>query len=116
MVRIRFNPEKLEIDIRGHSGYAKNGSDIVCAGVSTLFYTLVETLFQSSDMLIERPYFKDSEGRGLVSCKPKPEYEGNIYRTYQTILIGFEVLQKNFPKNVKFILTGVASESPDKIK
>ena len=29
---------KGEVEIKGHSGYAEIGKDIVCAGVSALFY------------------------------------------------------------------------------
>ena len=31
-------------DIHGHAGYAPKGQDIVCAGVTTLFQTLIESM------------------------------------------------------------------------
>ena len=106
MIRIRFNPEKLELDIRGHAGYGTKGQDIVCAAVSTLFYTLVGNLFENKHMLKNSPVFKDVDGRGLVSCEPLPEYEANVYLIFRTVLVGFELLQKNFEKNVKMSLVG----------
>ena len=33
---------KGKVIIKGHSGYAENGKDIVCAGVSALFYAFLE--------------------------------------------------------------------------
>lgn len=38
-----------EIEITGHSGYAASGSDIVCAGVSTLFQTMLKSLLELTD-------------------------------------------------------------------
>ena len=32
----------LRIDFAGHAGYAEKGKDIVCAGVSALYYALTE--------------------------------------------------------------------------
>ena len=32
------------ITIRGHAGYADHGNDIVCAGVSTLVQTLIQSI------------------------------------------------------------------------
>lgn len=37
--------ERAEVSITGHAGYAPAGSDIVCAGVSSLFYALANELF-----------------------------------------------------------------------
>ena len=35
---------KVEISVKGHSGYAEEGSDIVCAGISTLLITIDQAL------------------------------------------------------------------------
>lgn len=42
MISIIYEEGKL--DVKGHSGYAPRGQDIVCAGVSTLMFTLAEQL------------------------------------------------------------------------
>lgn len=42
---VRDNSRKVTgIFLNGHSGYAEAGSDIVCAGASTLVYTLANSL------------------------------------------------------------------------
>ena len=46
------------IRVNGHAGYAEEGSDIICAGVSTLVYTAIgaiETLCEGSDFYEIRP-------------------------------------------------------------
>ena len=42
---VRSSDRKISgIFVSGHSGYAESGSDIVCAGASTLIYTLINSL------------------------------------------------------------------------
>ena len=100
MVTIELKPNTWELTITGHAGHGKKGKDIVCASVSMLFYTLGEALYDSVDMLEEAPVFKDEEGEGYLSCKPKKEYVGNIARSYWTIMEGFQLLANEYKKNV----------------
>lgn len=45
--------DNMVIIAEGHSGYGDRGSDIVCAGISVLVYTLVNTLLdeEASDRI-----------------------------------------------------------------
>lgn len=104
MIQITFKPKTMELMVSGHAGHGKKGKDIVCAAVSTLFYTLGEALMQSTPMLYEEPLVKDEEGDGYIVCHPKEEYEGNIARTYWTVLIGLQMIAEQYPKNVKFLV------------
>ena len=106
MINITFNPKTLELEIKGHAGHNKKGEDIVCSAISTLFYTLGQALYESIDMLKEELIFKDEEGNGYLCCKPKEEYQGNISRTYWTILIGVQMVSENYKKNVTFKIVG----------
>lgn len=102
MINISFKPNTLELKVNGHAGHGKKGKDIVCSAVSALFYTLGEALWQSAEMLYEEPLIKEEEGDGYIVCHPKEEYEGNIARTYWTILVGMQMIAEQYPKNVKF--------------
>ena len=106
MTTVTFDPKTLELEIKGHAGQNTKGKDIVCAAISTLFYTLGQALIDSEDMLEEKPIFKDEDGAGYLCCKPKEEYECNIARSYWTILEGFELLSKNYPKYVNLVIRG----------
>ena len=106
MINITFKPKTLELQIEGHAQHGKKGEDIVCSAISTLFYTLGQALFESEKMLIEKPTFKDEEGKGYLCCKPKAEYEGNIVRTYWTILVGMQMVAYQYEKNVNFQVRG----------
>ena len=101
MINITFKPNTMELEIKGHAGHGKKGKDIVCSAISTLFYTLGEALYESVEMLEEAPIFKDEEGEGYLCCIPKKEYEGNIARTYWTILVGMQMVADQYKKNVK---------------
>lgn len=106
MININFNPNTLELEINGHAEQGKKGEDIVCAAISTLFYTLGQALMDSEEMLTEKPIFKDEEGAGYLSCKPKEEFKGNIARTYWTILTGLQLVAEEYNKYVNMHIVG----------
>ena len=101
MSNIKFNPKAFELDITGHAEHGEKGEDIVCSAISTLFYTLGEALYESKEMMKEDIIFSDEDGNGHLSCKPKEEYEANVSLIYWTILTGFELVAKNYEKNVE---------------
>ncbi len=100
MITIKFDPKTFTLDVTGHAEHGKKGEDIVCAAISTLFYTLAECLYNSKEMLQEDMEFSDEDGNGHISCKPKAEYEANVTLMYWTILNGFDIIEKNYKKNV----------------
>ena len=106
MLNITFKPKTLELEIKGHAKYGKEGEDIVCSAISSLFYTLYETLNQSAEMQEKAPDFKDEYGDGYLRSYPKKKYEGNIACIYRTILIGLELIATNYTENVSFKVEG----------
>lgn len=106
MINIEFNPKTFTIDVNGHAQHDEKGKDIVCAAISTLFYTLAESLYNSKAMLSENIDFSDEDGNGHISCKPKAEYEANISLIYWTILTGFEIVAEHYEKNVVLSVLG----------
>jgi uncharacterized protein YsxB (DUF464 family) len=106
MINITFNPKTFTLDITGHAEHGEKGEDIVCSAISTLFYTLGEALYESRAMMSEDIVFSDEDGNGHLSCKPKAEYEANVSLIYWTILTGFELIEKNYKKNVILSVVG----------
>ena len=102
MINITFRPEAFSLEISGHANHDVKGKDIVCSAVSCLFYTLGEALTQSLEMLTEPVVFMDHDGWGFLKGYPKEEYEGNIARTYWTILVGLQMLAEQYPENICF--------------
>lgn len=89
---------------QGHAEYAEPGKDIVCAAVSILVFTLIESIDERD--LSEPSVIEQESGKVLVRVKPKQSTEGKICAVFKVIANGFELLQKNFPENVKFRRVG----------
>jgi uncharacterized protein YsxB (DUF464 family) len=106
MIEIKFEPNTFTLDIEGHAEHGKKGEDIVCAAISILFYTLAESLNQVRHTLQEDIEITNEDGNGHISCKPKAEYEGNVSLIYWTILNGFDLIAKNYEKNVSLNIVG----------
>ncbi len=106
MINITFNPNIFTLDIEGHANHGKKGEDVVCAAVSTLFYTLAVSLYQVKHLMAEDIVFSDEDGNGHISCKPKEEYESNVSLIYWTILNGFDLVEKNYKKFVNLLVVG----------
>ena len=51
MIEVRIRPERIEIF--GHAGYADPGKDIVCAGVTALTQTLIQSIDDLTDDLTD---------------------------------------------------------------
>ena len=100
MINITFNPNTFTLDVTGHAEHSKKGEDIVCSAISTLFYTLGDALFEVRDMMEDDIIFSDEDGNGHISCKPKAKYEANVSLIFWTILKGFDLVAKNYEKNV----------------
>lgn len=107
MTRIKVSLEKdgsFELHAKGHAGYARAGEDIVCSAVSILIFTMLESIDEKD--LSFPPVVIMESGRTLVRVRPKNENRGKICGVFDVICKGFELLQKNFPKNVKFSRVG----------
>ena len=106
MIKVTFKPETLELEIKGHAKQSEKGKDIVCSAISTLFYTLAKSIIVSENMLVKKPVLKYKAGNGFLKCKPKKEYEGNIARSYWTILVGFEMIANEYKDFVTLDILG----------
>lgn len=93
MIEVRIRPERIEIS--GHAGYAEPGKDIVCAGVTALTQTLIQSIENLTDDEIE---YRISPGKVEV------EY-GNLSEKSKTLVdsffVGICLIAEEFPEHVK---------------
>ena len=97
MVTVIFtrNNNEYSISMNGHAGYSDTGNDIVCAGASTLGYTLWG--FLENCVTVSELETVARLGEMEISCKG----DKKIVRTaFEMALIGFLQLEKAYPSHV----------------
>lgn len=96
MIEISINRTHLELDveIKGHAGAGSYGNDVVCAGVSTLFYTLLNYAEENC------------ETRHRISdgvCRLKAGWISK--EAVKFFLTGVRMMEENYPEYVKLIIS-----------
>lgn len=87
----------------GHAGYATGGDDIVCASVSTLFYTLANYLEQiGADDLVG-----NDEDDFLIECTALFQDEA-VHTAFRMTVFGLSLISEEYPDNVS--VTEIADE------
>jgi uncharacterized protein YsxB (DUF464 family) len=107
MIKITYKAKgkKHKLSIEGHAESGDQGKDLVCCAISTLFYTLAQTIMEANEqgLLAKAPSIHEKNGNGTISCIANGRYEPNISLIWWTIINGFMLLEENYPKNIKFI-------------
>ena len=97
MITVTYSPEKRQIRMKGHAGYAEDGKDIICSAASTLFFTLCQSLISIEECLAKAPEMEKTKGIAVVSCVPKADCEETIDTIFWTVLNGFHMLANQYP-------------------
>ena len=86
----------------GHAGYAIKGDDIVCASVSTIFYTLANYLEQigAEDLV------GSDEDDFIIECKALFQDEA-VHTAFRMSVFGLSLIAEQYPDNVS------VTEEPD---
>lgn len=80
---IKTNGSVTAVDCRGHSGYACQGEDIVCAGISTLVQTALLGLLSVAHIKVD--YHRD-EKKGILSFNLPQNLDTNARHDADMIL------------------------------
>ena len=92
---IKINISKDEITIKGHSGYASDGFDIVCASVSSISITTVNALLS-----IDEDCISYEENDGYLNIKIKKHNEV-IDKLIDNMINLLKELEKQYKKNIE---------------
>jgi uncharacterized protein YsxB (DUF464 family) len=82
--------------IEGHAGFS-NGLDIVCSAASILTFTLMNAIENKEMDYKEISY---DSGEAKLHFKPTPENASEVNTIIETIMLGFTLLEKEYPDNV----------------
>lgn len=94
--------DKFLIIAEGHSESAPKGSDLVCAGFSSLVYTLINTVADESAsgrVKLIRNIIRD--GYVCLEFEPFDFAHDRVKGIVDTFLTGVYMLCENFPDNIK---------------
>ena len=92
----------IHMTIRGHADSAPRGSDLICASVTMLAYTLaqaVEFLYQQG-ALKKKPRIRLEEGDVTIIATPRDDYFAQVLQSYWVAQCGCYVLARNYPQFV----------------
>ncbi len=89
--------------IKGHSGYAERGNDIVCSAVSSASYLVANTILEIMKIDAEANVKEDGEMTLKIPAESTPKTK--------EILLGLELhlneLREQYPQNVTITTTEV---------
>ena len=93
VIRLASNEEKFKLVCKGHAGLDEQGKDIVCAAVTALCYTLVESL----------PADKWQGGmyEGDIRIEMDCSQQSDERKAFDVIARGMKVLAANYPDNIQ---------------
>lgn len=83
------------VKIRGHANYAPHGQDIVCAGVTALTQTLVESIEGLTGNEIK---YDMSPGRVDIEIE-NPDEDAQLLM--DSFLVGIEMIVDEFPEHIR---------------
>jgi len=93
LIEVRIRPERIEIS--GHAGYAEPGKDIVCAGVTALTQTLIQSIENLTDDKIE---YRISPGKAEIEYRNLSEKSKTLVDSF---FVGICLIAEEFPEYVK---------------
>ncbi|RGC81716.1 ribosomal-processing cysteine protease Prp [Hungatella hathewayi] len=91
--------ESIWLDVCGHAGYAGKGKDIVCAAVSTLFFSTINGINDYTDAqadVFEKRYMDKSDG-DVANIKNMDEKSKMLLKS---MLSGIVDLKEQYPDNI----------------
>lgn len=101
-VRIRIKSElTVEVSVKGHADY-NPGNDIVCAGISTLSYTLLNYLRQAEKEHLVRDYsYTEEPGDIHMEFTVHWMFGREIGTAIDVFRTGMEMLESQYPDNIR---------------
>ncbi|MFZ5945944.1 MAG: ribosomal-processing cysteine protease Prp [Bacillota bacterium] len=92
----------IGFEISGHAHFADSGKDIVCAAVSILGTTTVNSL---EEQLIVKPIYTVDEGKGYLECVVSPNLDNSDMEKAQiilkTLVIGLQSIEEAYGSYLK---------------
>ena len=107
MIKVTYHRQYNSVTIEGHANSGDPGHDLVCAGVSTLAYTLAANVGNLEDCgMVRNPTVVLEDGKAEIAANAKPSCKHTAELVFQSVCVGFEVLSTNCPEYVSYEILG----------
>ncbi len=94
--------DKYLLIVEGHSGFNKNGDDIICSAISILVYTLLNMLKdEESDKRLKLRREVINDGYFCVEVEPFDFSKQRTKGIIDTVIMGLSLLNEEYPEFVK---------------
>lgn len=104
MTTVQFieHQNTYKISITGHSGYGEKGSDIVCAAVSMLTFTLINAIFTEEEKgNVSAKSIRYGQGNAKIALLIAKGKGAELRAVISAIKGGFELLANSYSQYVQ---------------
>ncbi|WP_066503373.1 ribosomal-processing cysteine protease Prp [Abyssisolibacter fermentans] len=85
---------------KGHSGYEESGRDIICAAISILSYTALNSLQEVCQIDVEYKIDDDGFMEFVIPAEIDSEKRYKVNIVMDTVIIGIKSIIENYPEYV----------------
>ena len=106
-IKTNGNTRYARLKVKGHSGQADIGQDIVCASASILTYTVAQIVkdMVAQDSFSCEPIIKLDSGDATITCKCKTDIAYfEVLNALNVAQVGYSLLAHNYPQYVELKL------------
>lgn len=96
-IEVKSGNRKMELTVEGHSGYSSSGTDIVCAAISILCFTLLNAVMEQQDKPLKTSYQKKD---GYFSLNFFHCNDECLKAVFYAVCNGFQLLAERYPEYV----------------
>ena len=99
-----YNVEEMRLHLKGHAGAAPAGQDIVCAGISTLCFALINTLLEEQEAGTMETDWNITQAPMEVSVRARPRtahYRRRAQDYFRVIVMGLRAMEQEYPQNLR---------------
>lgn len=100
-IQIGKSESKIQLSCKGHANYSEPGTDIVCAGISTLIFSWAgacDKLANAGAVEIERMKVEPGDADIEITVQ-----DARTYDVFSVIEIGLGLLAENYPECLKIV-------------
>ena len=87
------------LTVRGHAGFSRYGSDIVCAAASMLAFTLAAAMEEAG--LQRAPEIESACGNFRIAVRPREGERARVEAVFAAIGAGYRLLAARYPEYVR---------------